>query len=97
MISESSTAEIVRVVWHLPAEFRGCCSYRSTDAMIYCVVEGKGTVKIGDTGFTFDAYDVLVAPSWAIAQLSATAESAVFSYSDRPVLSALNLLREERS
>jgi gentisate 1,2-dioxygenase len=40
---------------------------------------------------------VFVAPSWAPVQLSAAAESVLFSYSDRPVLAALNLLREERS
>jgi gentisate 1,2-dioxygenase len=40
---------------------------------------------------------VFIAPSWAAVQLAASAESVLFSYSDRPVLAALNLLREERS
>ncbi len=80
----------------LPAGFKGR-AYRSTDATVYCVVEGVGTVKIGNEEFTFEPHDVFVVPSWAPVQLAASAESVLFSYSDRPVLAALNLLREERS
>ncbi|MGF7000301.1 gentisate 1,2-dioxygenase [Paraburkholderia sp. GAS32] len=87
---------IATFMQYLPAGFKGH-AYRSTDATIYCVVEGKGTVRIGDDEFLFEPHDVFIAPSWAPVRLSASVESVLFSYSDRPVLAALNLLREERS
>jgi gentisate 1,2-dioxygenase len=87
---------IATFMQYLPASFKGR-PYRSTDATVYCVVEGKGTVEIGDDEFLFEPHDVFVAPSWAPVRRSASAESVLFSYSDRPVLVALNLLREERS
>ena len=79
----------------LPAGFRGR-AYRSTDATVYCVVEGRGVARIGEQTFPFDAHDVFVAPSWQPVSLSADSDCVLFSYSDRPVLSALNLLREAR-
>ncbi|WP_322042111.1 gentisate 1,2-dioxygenase [Paraburkholderia sp. J67] len=80
----------------LPGGFRGR-TYRSTDATVYCVVEGQGTAHIGDKAFEFAPHDVFVAPSWAPVRLDADADSVLFSYSDRPVMAALNLLRESRS
>ncbi len=79
----------------LPAGFVGK-PYRSTDATVYCVVEGNGVARIGEKAFNFDAHDVFVVPSWQPVSLSASNDCVLFSYSDRPVLSALNLLREER-
>lgn len=79
----------------LPAGYAGRAS-RSTDATIYCVVEGAGAVHIGDREFAFEPHDIFVVPSWQPVQLHASVDSVLFSYSDRPVLSALNLLREER-
>ena len=79
----------------LPAGFDGR-TYRSTDATIYCVVEGSGTAYIGGDAFAFEPHDIFVAPSWARLRLVASSDSVLFSYSDRPVLSALNLLREAR-
>ncbi|WP_250478165.1 gentisate 1,2-dioxygenase [Caballeronia sp. INML1] len=86
---------IATFMQYLPAGFNGR-TYRSTDATVYCVVEGNGEVAIGERVFSFAPHDVFVAPSWAPVRLNASAESVLFSYSDRPVLSALNLLREER-
>jgi gentisate 1,2-dioxygenase len=80
---------------YLPAGFEGR-RYRSTDSTVYCVAEGHGTVNIGDKQFEFDIHDVFVVPSWEPVALSASRDSVIFSYSDRPVLAALNLLREER-
>ncbi|NYT60367.1 gentisate 1,2-dioxygenase [Alcaligenaceae bacterium] len=80
----------------LPANFRGK-SYRSTDATVFCVVEGTGVVNIGQEVFEFGPRDVFVMPSWASISLSAGQRDVVlFSYSDRPVQDALGLLREER-
>lgn len=80
----------------LPAAFRGR-TYRSTDATVYCVVEGKGVAHVGGERFAFDAHDVFVVPSWVPVRLDADNDSVLFSYSDRPVIAALNLLREERA
>jgi len=79
----------------LPAGFAGR-SYRSTDATIYCVVEGAGTARIGEIVFPFEPHDVFVVPSWQPVALQASSDCVLFSYSDRPVLLGLNLLREER-
>jgi gentisate 1,2-dioxygenase len=79
----------------LPAGFTGK-TYRSTDATVYCVVEGEGSVRIGEETFAFAPHDVFVVPSWQPVSLEAGSECVLFSYSDRPVLSALNLLREQR-
>lgn len=79
----------------LPAGFQGR-TYRSTDATIFSVVEGRGTVRIGDQTFQFGPRDTFVAPSWQPVQLAATDDAVLFSYSDRPVQDALNLLREVR-
>ncbi|QCX48109.1 gentisate 1,2-dioxygenase [Ralstonia pseudosolanacearum] len=81
---------------YLPAGFRGQ-TYRSTDATVYCVVEGRGTAHIGAARFAFAPHDVFVAPSWAPVRLDAQDDAVLFSYSDRPVLAALNLLREART
>lgn len=86
---------IATFMQYLPLGFKGR-SYRHTDSTVFCVVEGAGIAKIGSTTFAFSDHDVFVAPSWESISLEATAGSVIFSYSDRPVLSALNLLREER-
>jgi gentisate 1,2-dioxygenase len=80
----------------LPAGFSGK-TYRSTDATVYCVVEGHGRARIGNRAFDFAPHDVFVVPSWQPVSFSATDDAVLFSYSDRPILSALNLLREERT
>ncbi|MDF3833089.1 gentisate 1,2-dioxygenase [Cupriavidus basilensis] len=81
---------------YLPAGFQGK-TYRSTDATVYSVVEGRGTVRIGEAQFQFEPRDTFVVPSWQPVQLASVEDTVLFSYSDRPVLSALNLLREERT
>ncbi|MGO4810427.1 gentisate 1,2-dioxygenase [Cupriavidus sp. 2MCAB6] len=81
---------------YLPAGFQGK-TYRSTDATVYSVVEGRGTVRIGEAQFQFEPRDTFVVPSWQPVQLASVGDTVLFSYSDRPVLSALNLLREERT
>jgi gentisate 1,2-dioxygenase len=78
----------------LPQGFRGK-AHRSTDGAIYCVVEGHGTVHIGDHSFNFAPQDVFVVPSWAKARLDAHDDVVLFSYSDRPVQQAIGILREE--
>jgi len=78
----------------LPKDFRGK-THRATDGTIYCVVEGRGTVHIGDSAFNFGPQDVFVVPSWARSRLDAQDDVVLFSYSDRPVQQAIGVLREE--
>jgi gentisate 1,2-dioxygenase len=78
----------------LPKGFAGS-NYRSTDGTVFCVVEGHGSMNIGDTGFKFAPHDVFVAPSWEFYQLKAATECVLFSYSDRAAQEALGFWREE--
>ena len=78
----------------LPKGFRGR-DYRSTDATIFCVVEGRGQFKCGGQDFEFAPNDIFVAPSWRPYQLHADEDSVLFSFSDRPVQQALDLWREQ--
>lgn len=79
----------------LPKGFQGK-TYRTSDATVFSVVEGHGTARIGDEQFRFEPRDVFVVPSWQPVQLASVDDAVLFSYSDRPVQAALNLLREER-
>ena len=79
----------------LPRHFHGK-SRRSTDGTVYSVVEGSGRATIGDQTFSFTARDTFVAPSWLPVRFETHGEDTVlFSFSDRPVLEAMGLWREE--
>jgi gentisate 1,2-dioxygenase len=80
----------------LPKGFKGK-PYRSTESTVFCVAEGRGTVKIGTETFAFEPHDVFATPSWQpIALESPDADTVLFSFSNLPVLDALGLWREER-
>ncbi|HET9340576.1 MAG TPA: gentisate 1,2-dioxygenase [Casimicrobiaceae bacterium] len=79
----------------LPAGFRGR-PVRSTDATVFCCVEGHGRVRVDGKALEWGPRDVFVVPSWQARSLEADEESVLFGYSDRPVQEALGLLREER-
>jgi gentisate 1,2-dioxygenase len=78
----------------LPARFRGRPA-RSTDGTVYCVVEGRGTSRVGDQSFAWEAHDVFVVPSWCPVAHDAAEDAVLFSYSDRPAQKSLGLWREE--
>lgn len=84
----------VFIQW-LPSGFQGA-SYRATDGMIYCVVEGRGRVRFGGETWDFEPHDIFVAPSWAEYSLEAEGECILFSYSDRAAQEALGFWRESR-
>lgn len=88
-------ATIATFMQLLPKGFEGK-TYRTTDATVFCVVEGSGTAYIGDQVIEFTPRDIFVVPSWAPVRLNATEETVLFSYSDRPIQDALGLLREQR-
>jgi len=79
----------------LPAGFRGS-DYRSTDATVYCCVEGRGRTRVGDHMLAWKERDIFVTPSWWPVSHEAQAESVLFSFSDRPAQTALGIWREER-
>jgi gentisate 1,2-dioxygenase len=79
----------------LPQGFAGR-TYRATDGTAFCVVEGRGTVAIGDKSFEFAPHDVFVVPSWEPYRLSAATEAVLFGYSDRAAQEALGFWREHR-
>ena len=77
----------------LPKGFSGK-RHRSTDGTVYSVVEGSGSVHIGEQAFAFQAKDIFVVPSWATLSFDAADDVVLFSYSDRPVQEAMGVLRE---
>jgi gentisate 1,2-dioxygenase len=79
----------------LPKDFRSL-PYRSTDATVFSVAEGAGTVTIGDRAFAFEPRDSFVVPSWQPVRFETKAECVLFSYSDRSAQAALGIWRELR-
>jgi gentisate 1,2-dioxygenase len=86
-------------IQRLPAGFRGL-GWRQTDGAVYSVVEGSGTVTLGEPGaqttFAFGPRDHFVVPSWHTARLASEGGCVLFSFSDRPVHQALGIHHEER-
>jgi gentisate 1,2-dioxygenase len=78
----------------LPAGFRGK-AYRSTDATVYCVVEGSGRSQVGKNSFDWKRHDIFVVPSWSPLSHEASEDAVLFSASDRPVQAMLGLWREQ--
>ena len=77
----------------LPSSFR-TRPYRSTDATVYSVVEGRGRSQIDNTTFEWTKRDIFVVPSWYSVEHEADEETVLFSFSDRPVQKALGIWRE---
>jgi gentisate 1,2-dioxygenase len=77
----------------LPAGFTGE-AYRSTDATIYCVAEGRGRSQVGGASFAWGPRDIFVVPSWQPVSHEAAGEAVLFSFSDRAAQKALGLWRE---
>jgi gentisate 1,2-dioxygenase len=71
-------------------------SYRSTDATIFTVVEGRGRTRVGDEIIEWGPKDVFVVPSWWNVTHEVDEEAVIFSFSDRPVQEKLGLWRERR-
>jgi len=78
----------------LPMGFSGA-SYRSTDATIYCVMEGRGQSSIGGVTLNWEPRDVFVAPSWMPVSHKVSGEAVLFSASDRPIQKMLGWWREQ--
>jgi len=79
----------------LPKAFK-TARYRSTDAAVFTVVEGRGRSRIGEQAFEWGPRDIFVVPSWQWVTHEADDEAVLFSFSDRPVQQKLDLFREDR-
>ena len=79
----------------LPKAFK-TARYRSTDATVFAVVEGRGRSRIGEQVFEWGPRDIFVVPSWQWVTHEADDEAVLFSFSDRPVQQKLDLFREDR-
>ncbi|HUK02503.1 MAG TPA: cupin domain-containing protein [Steroidobacteraceae bacterium] len=80
----------------LVAADRPLRSARCTDATVWAVLEGSGTVSVGAERWSVDPHDLFVVPSWTWHHIEARAELVLFGFSDRPLQQALGLWREER-
>ena len=70
--------------------------YRSTDSLVFSIVEGTGKSKIGDQTFEWGPKDIFVAPSWTVHEHTASKNAVVFLYSDRVAQEKLDIWREEK-
>jgi gentisate 1,2-dioxygenase len=70
-------------------------SRRKTGSSIYVVFQGSGRSVINGVRFEWGPGDVFVTPSWASVDHEAEVRADLFAISDRPVLQALHLHREE--
>lgn len=71
-------------------------TYRTTAGTVYSVVEGTGTVRVGDDVFHYRPKDIFVVPSWFPLVIAAESESVLFSYSDQVAQEKLDYFREVR-
>src|SRR5262249_20081683 len=83
----------VYIQW-LPKAFAGL-TYRSTESVIFCAVEGSGRIITEQATLDFAPHDVFTVPSWIPYRIEAEAEGVLFSYSDRGPQERLGLFREE--
>ncbi|MGQ4808704.1 hypothetical protein NKDENANG_02092 [Candidatus Entotheonellaceae bacterium PAL068K] len=72
-------------------------SHRHASSSLYLVIEGAGWSIIDGQRFEWEQGDVFAIPSWAChahANASQTQSTALFSFTDTPVIRALGLYRE---
>ena len=71
--------------------------YRVAASSVFCVRQGKGRSVIGDQAFEWEKGDIVAVPSWAQQEhaCSGAEDAILFWITDRPVLEALGLYREE--
>ena len=68
---------------------------RKTGSSIFVVFNGSGSSTIGDTDYDWETGDIFVVPSWAPVQHHPDEVSNLFEMTDRPVMKAVGLYREE--
>ena len=70
--------------------------YRSTDGMVYSVVEGTGRTSASGEKMPWGPRDTFVIPSWCSHHHEADGDAVLFSFSDRPIQEKVGLWREDR-
>ena len=70
--------------------------YRSTDSMVYSVVEGKGKTIADGKDMTWGPKDTFIIPGWCSHSHKADCDVILFSFSDRPIQETVGLWREDR-
>ena len=70
--------------------------YRSTDGMVYSVVEGTGRTIASGEKMPWGPRDTFVIPSWCSHHHEADSDAVLFSFSDRPIQEKIGLWREDR-
>jgi gentisate 1,2-dioxygenase len=68
---------------------------RKTGSSVFVVFRGRGRTVVSGMAIEWGPGDVLVTPSWAAVDHQAHEQADLFAISDRPVLRALHLYREE--
>ncbi len=68
---------------------------RKTGSSVFVVFQGTGYSVINGIRFEWGPGDIFVTPSWASVDHEASERADLFAISDRPVLQALHLYREE--
>ncbi len=68
---------------------------RRTGSAIYVVYAGSGASVIDGMRFEWATGDIFVAPSWSKVEHEAMETSTLFAVTDRPIVEALGLYREE--
>jgi salicylate hydroxylase len=79
----------------LPAGFTSA-PYRSTDSMVFAVVEGRGELDVAGARFEIGPRDLFVVPGWLVYTIRADEDLVLFSYSERAAQDKLGFFREER-
>lgn len=79
----------------LPAGFEGA-EYRTTEGVLYCVVEGTGRTIVDGEAIDWGPRDAFVVPGWHPHRHVAAEDAILFRVSDRPVQQSLGLWREHR-
>jgi gentisate 1,2-dioxygenase len=85
------TAQLLRPCVHTQA-------HRQASSSVYLVIQGQGWSVIDGKRYAWEQGDVFAVPSWACHEhvnASDTQAAALFAFTDRPVLQALGLYREE--
>ncbi|ESZ88102.1 MAG: gentisate 1,2-dioxygenase [Blastomonas sp. CACIA14H2] len=77
----------------LPAGFESR-RRQATDGTVFVVVEGEGTLLLGDDEIKLEPRDVMVVPSWVAHRFQARTQMILFGYSDKAAQTKLDLYRE---
>jgi gentisate 1,2-dioxygenase len=86
---------IATMVRLLPAGFTSA-PYRSSDSMVFAVVEGRGEIDVAGARFDIGPRDLFVVPGWLVHTIRADEDLVLFSYSERAAQDKLGFFREER-